>query len=309
MSNFPLSLKKIKGPGWTQDDNLHEILRRLGGFIEPPAVVQKIVPGDIPQHLPTFANDGSRIDIGQSSLTAVSKINHLGTPVWTVDVTDINASADMWGPLWWYDNVDVALWVMAVDTATTPNTYTLARLADSDGGITVIGGQQCDALADYDRYLNKAFCERAAHGAGDFRIRYDTYNCTISAGNGSILAGPTQQTQNNIPIGITGFPGHYETADGSIVVLAGATWDPTAHMSIMRIMRGGNTAIVEREKTLSMIGSGGAVAFILWDDCVALVCTPGYPTATLIGKKFFARTDFDRWLSDLADAFGLPAGA
>ncbi len=309
MSKYPLSLRQLKGDGWVEADNLHTLSERLAGNVKPPQTVSKIDASGAANALPTPDNDGSYIVLPASSTGVLARYTGLAAPVWTVARTDIDVGAEYWTPFVWLDTVDACLYVMTLDNGS--NTWTLAKIALSDGGVTVIGTATAPAGFMVYGYFDSLSTRvvRAAAGSGDFTVDYAGYRITLSSGSGAILSGPTQITQAGVSVKKL----VYASADGNVLInMAPTRFASTAPSTISTdVQRGGSVGRYSLDGT-NHIGNlqnyTGPTSFIVWGDCVA-----GYSSflsgsdSRWYGARFFDRTDFDRWINDIAELLGLPA--
>lgn len=247
---------------------------------KPPTKLVKSLNN--PGGLPTPDNDGSYITI---TYTQFAKYNTAGNPIWSVAPTDINTNCDRFTGCAWLDTSDSAIWVWAYDSGTTPDTYYLAKIALSDGAITNIGTcQPGDGYFEY--YFERYYNERASMGSGNLTIRDGDYKIVLSTTDGSIVSAATQVTQNGIAIDSYA---NYETADGSIYWVGTADTGPT-----VKLKRGGLTKQIRLPD--ECYWNGGYPR--LWGGYVAI--------KNNYSPTFFNRTDFDNWLAELADFYGLP---
>ena len=236
--------------------------------------------------LPTPTEDGTSIKFDAYN---VYRYAMDGTSVWHIYKTDIDATCDYFTGAFWLDAVDSALWIWAYDTGASPNTYYLAKIALSTGVVTNVGTcQPGDGL--FSLTTAYYYCERVSMGSGNLTIRDGDYKIVLSTIDGSIVTAATQVTQNSIAI--SGYT-NYETDDGSIYV----TYTISGTEPSVKIMRGGSwkkITLPNEFKTFNYYFP------YLWNGYVALI----YDTSSM--PIFFSRVDFDAWLVDLCDYYGLP---
>ena len=278
----------------------------VGGLRPPMTIHRKFYCGadalTYANWLPTIANDGSMIRLPTNGTGSVERYDSAGNVVWTRACTYVNAACDKWGGLIWYDNVDEALWVFAIDTGATPDRVYVAKLDDLTGTITSIGSFQADV--NLSRGDQGGFIERAAHGSGDFTICDDNDSYVISSSDGSIVSGPVGITLG----GITPHHPGYRTADGMTMIRTGPLYTGAAFL--VSVYRGGGVGEILFYGSTDGNGFGVYNQYaccILWDSYVATsVGFADSAVSTPYGPRYFELVDFDRWLNDIADILGLP---
>ena len=294
----------------------------VAGSVIPPQVIDDRICPQV-GGLPSFDNDGSYImppgeDTGEPYLwRKYSKTNAL---VWSVAPADIHADAPVAWIFHWYDSVDDALWVGAGGAINIGEIW-VAKIADSDGTVTYVGKTTLSSnfqgtLVSGHRRRGNWYAARAAAGSGDITIYNLTKFAVISSANASEVTPPALITQDGV--NIIDRSG-YLSADGKVMCTG-------IHSERMRSVDAVPHIEVKRGGALGLCllppWPGFPYTFRgrfeLWDGYVALV--PGgdetwsstYSATTTwstFGPRFFDRTDFDRWLNDLADALGLPEAA
>jgi hypothetical protein len=285
--------------------NIKEFLGGMG--IDPPKVVEKqIVEYQHSLVMPYLSIASAQYVIlpQQVASSSLSKYTEAKALAWSVDFTDIDADADQWAPVFWYDTVDAAIWVLVMDTGTSPVTLTLGKVLWSTGGLTVIGSCQPSGFMTAAEYARaKTHVERANMGSGNLIVVYNGKKVEISTADGSLVSGPTMLTQDGINLN-TMANVNYITEDGLLAVGGNAIF--TDYESVMWLMRGGGIGGVVHK--LCMINTA-LNALMIWGNCVTTIGEwAGSVSSNIItGPRFWDRPDFDRWLNDLADSICLPA--
>lgn len=268
-------------------------------MLAPPKPIIKLGTNWVQGYnFPTLTEDGSYIHLPYSGTDSFFRYDNTNTAIWQVNKGNIDSSVNYWAGAVWLDRTDEKLWVWAVDTDTTPDTYYLANIALSDGTITQVGScQPGDGLFNY--YRTTYYTERAEMGSGDLTIRDGEQQIVISTTDGSIVTPATQITQNGIVLANNV---SYQTENGKIYLGYPTVGDSNYSIgAYCYIQRGGVLS-----KVVLPILSPGAITTgysTLWDGYVAV---GSGTTGTMYNARFFERADFDDWLKRIADYYGFP---
>lgn len=218
------------------------------------------------------------------------------TTVWTVNATDVNAAADgFWGiQACWYDSVNDRLYVVAIDTGTTPDTYYLAYITVETGAITNVGNAQFGTQpTDINGDLTVNI-QRGAIDSGNFTVRTSDRTIVINESTGAEVSNAAE---TNV---LAGFEvGTYSTLDATIMVHKNAL-DSTETSGAFELIKSGNMIRVPSPMPLfSNVLNGTEENFLPWGDKVKVLKNTN--TATTGGViRTFNRAQFDQWLQDVA---------
>jgi hypothetical protein len=283
--------------------NIKEFLGGMG--IDPPTVVEKMVPSHSNGRLlPSLSKtDPNHIELPVSQTDPLIKYSGAKAVLWSVEHTDIAAAANVWAPVFWYDTVDDAIWVLVLDTDTSPDTLTLGKIDWDTGGVTVLGSCQVDTIIAGQSSFMHAYVYRASMGSGDLVVVFDGQEIRISTVDGSLVSGPTMLTNGGLDL-VTLANVNYITEDGLLAVGDTGFSGYDEEMYLMR--NGGIGGVVPNLCNLTN-SIHPYVSIIIWGNCVAAV--KGFYAGIqvgLTGPRYWDRPDFDRWLNELADSIGLP---
>jgi len=226
-------------------------------------------------------------------------VGKLGTTtVWTVNVTDINAAADQWIGVYsnWYDDINDRLYVFAVDTATTPDTLYTAYITLETGAVTNVG----NVLLTTDPVLptTAGHCGvfRTAIDSGNFTLFFRDRTIVINESTGAEVSNiaSTNTTES------TQF-GNYVTLDGTVSLFR--IINGSANSSYVELTRSKNSVRVPMPEALLGNVTAAVIVVSPWGDKVKLF--EGAGTANSPMLRTFLRSDFDSWLSAVADFGGL----
>lgn len=150
-----------------------------------------------------FAGDGDYIDLPITVGSNVEYFNAAGVSQWTVSRGNVDAAIDHWAGFFFDDNL---IYVVGVDTGTSPRTYYTASI-DSSGTVVNIGNDQ--PVSDFNvgggnewwntsvfTGASSSSIQREAVGSGNILmyalITGGWETMTISIANGSILLDPSE---------------------------------------------------------------------------------------------------------------------
>ena len=210
--------------------------------------------------------------------------------VWTVDSSDINASAVGYygaGRACWYDSVNDRLYVFAYDSGTTPDTLYTAYITVETGAITQVGNVQLsvDLFSTTER---STAVHRDAIDSGNFTLENRQRIVVIDSATGAEVSNVARSP--SLLAVMT-----YVTQDG--LTFASAMTEGT---HLMQITKGGiNTEVPLVPYMLG--GDSNILDPIRWGDMVVML--PQQPVDAIF--RAFDVTEFDEWLAKMADLGGL----
>lgn len=265
----------------------------IGGFPRPPQCSPRICPTGMYQ-FPTYTDSAACVTLPYSSTGTLSLTNSFGTILWTKPVTDINATCDAWGGLFYMDEADLSIWVWGYDAATA-NSY-LAKLNVSTGAVTNVGV----AIPPMGlRGFSSSIFEVTRDVNGDFIVRNGRASALVYHTTGAItdtsltltdpLYGNYRTVANDLAFGYGSFMG--STSSGTYFQPA-----------ICYIERGG----VQGKFSVPFGVPLGPCS--LWQGR-AYICYLGSIYSNVMSPRMWERNVFDIWLHQIADYIGLPPAA
>jgi hypothetical protein len=297
-------LAEIKGAGWLAGDNLHELMalayRGLTGCVRPPTPIDTVNVGSNGRCLPLV--EGGYIQLPEGSAGVFTKYNDAGVSQWTVNPAAINAAATGMVPVVWYDTVDGMLWAMAKNTADTPDTIYSGKVNATTGAVTAVGSCSLDGIATTSFALS--YFRSDALGSGNLILSWAFKKYVFSSANGSLVSGPTDEKLGGVaPAGLLN--SGYHTADETLHI-AGAMLGISGDGMQIGVYRGGAFGVYQT--TSHVFGAVGNAdgAILPWGPNKVALAASNQLTCMVYGPRIFERTDFDRWLHDVADVLGLP---
>lgn len=171
---------------------------------------------------PGFAGNGDYVVLPYSPITALSYYNNAGALVWTKAHTDINGAATGWVGIT-YDSIDNLLYVVALDSTTTPDRFHTASI-NAAGTITTIGYAQ--PSVDFNNTpgwltggtvitVGNSVVQRVANGSGNLYVRAMTgtglQEAEINIATGAFVVDPHTLST------VTGACLLYQTNDGAYI--------------------------------------------------------------------------------------------
>jgi hypothetical protein len=148
-----------------------------------------------------FNGDGDRIELPTGSGNTLDYYNNANAVQWTVSRTaDINAATTNWCGFY-YDKTDDLIYMVAVDSTTTPDTFFTASV-NSSGTVVNIGNAQPSvdfaATPGWHNGPNSnqsSLIQRESDGSGNLALRMSQSSgfqeMIINISNGAIVSDPT----------------------------------------------------------------------------------------------------------------------
>lgn len=254
--------------------------------------------GNIIPHNGTLV-DNIDIPIAFSTSSTGDIIGKLGTAtVWTVNATDVNAAADGFLGVhsFWYDNVNDRMYVFAVDTGTTPDTYYTKYITVETGAITDVGSVQVATDPASPTTASNLTISRAAVDSGNFTLTFNERTIVLSESDGSEVSNDASTNRTEAAL-----IGSYASLDGTIhfnSIICGTTDN-----SSMLITRSGNSGRLPMPSVMFQNSSTTTLRAIAWGDKVKFIDSGGAAGKYLV--RTFLRTEFDAWLSLVCDFGGV----
>lgn len=223
----------------------------------------------------------------------------LGTTlVWTVNPTDINALVDGFigaSLACWYDSINDRLYVFGLDSGTAPDTLYTAFITLETGAVTSVGNAQLSADSSDNFNLSKVSVGRDSIDSGNFNLQFLNRTIVINDSTGAEVSNvaSTNTTEGNDI-------GNYRTLDGKISVKGVS--QASAGDANLQLTQNKNTVTVPIPDSLFAVVGTGLISVIPWGDKVKLYV--GTPTNQEMVRTFL-RSDFDEWLTKVANHGGL----
>ncbi len=251
--------------------------------------------------LPLVDNDGSGLLMNSNS--DITKYDTNGNIVWTISPSNIHVDCDFLVKVHpFYDSGTDLLWGLWGDYATSPYTHHLASIDCSTGVINYKGAFQ-KSNADGHESDSSFSVYRQLDMASDGNILYDVqntaqdhYEMKISSTNGSLLYETSSWTSTKSAVRF----GYISKDRLSSIYIDDSTYD-----IIIMIQRGHNYAQAYTSQAMeypSRNTSGYDIKVSPWmSDYVIISDVYG-----LDAQKLMLRSEFDKWMNDIADYYGLP---
>lgn len=215
--------------------------------------------------------------------------------IWTVAPSNINAAADFWSGLLWFDSVAGELFIGATDTGTGPDTHYLASINVTSGAITNIGTFTSDQFS-----LGSASVmgtERASETTGNFFCTNEGHRFEINESTGALISDTTpvvdgitsNGTETN---GILEPNGKYYIRD----TLSPTTSIPFPHIRVDRL----GTGSAQKNVIIplpALTAVTGAVYARHWGPNIAIL-TFATTNRTIAAGRLFDKTDFFRYIDE-----------
>jgi len=220
-----------------------------------------------------------------------------GSLVWSVNATDVNAACDGWMGIvsHIYDSTNDRLYVFAVDAGTSPYTLYTAYITLETGAVTNVGNHQLAANPTNYNAIGGAAPNRPNIASGNFTLLFEDRTVVVDETDGSRVSDTASTNITG-----TNSPGTYTTADGTTSIWQ-STFGDTGQSVITK--SGVSTRISTVFKyDFGNKGLTSGVYFVNWGDKVKAY-SPGGVDVPII--RTFLKTDFDDWLSDMADYAGI----
>lgn len=219
------------------------------------------------------------------------------TLVWSVGADDLNAACDGFLGIQscFYDSVNDRLYVLGIDTATTPYTYYLAYITLETGAVTNIGNAQFSTDPAGATISSGPSINRTAIDIGNFTI--------ISSDRTIVINESTGAEISNVAGGAGATPGSYATADGTIYLYR-VFYNSTESCGAVNLTKDGQfLSIPAPQPLVSNALVGTTINVLPWGDKVKLLADTTTTNAGIL--RTFNRSQFDAWLQEVAKFGGV----
>jgi len=202
----------------------------------------------------------------------------------------------------YYSGVDDVVYVIT-SNSTSPYNIMLSKLDKTNGAITNLSTTiSIPTISSHTTFSYFSLLQLSSTNLLLISTKMDTAGKIIEFTNTGTVASDTSIIQNGIELFLAvdsnDVPITYRSADGTILAgirnFSGVGYDN----DMLYVARGGAFRIII--DNFRDIISGQLLT--LWNDFVVVV---GTDVATRNSTRFFVRTDFDRWLSDVCDSVGI----
>lgn len=243
---------------------------------------------------------GTLIDSVETPYNAATQPYHgrLGTSIiWTVYAVDVFAGSTGWVGVYtvWYDSVNDRLYVFALDTSQSPDFIYTAYITLETGAVTNVGNVQLSADPLTPHSPDHCAVSRSAIDSGNFTLVFEDRTIVINESTGAEISNVASANVTE-----SRAIGSYSTLDG--IVFLGPVSTGVAETTIS-IIRGGNNCLVPAPAGIVATTSVGNGAFLPWGDKVKFLEKTGGVNRVM--TRTYLRTEFDAWLSKVADFGGL----
>lgn len=215
------------------------------------------------------------------------------TLVWSVGADDLNVACDGFLGVYscFYDNVNDRLYVLGIDTATTPDTYYLAYITLETGAVTNVGGAQFSVDPAGITTEGGPLISRSSVSSGNFTI--------ISSDRTIVIDETTGAEVSNVAGGSGSTSGSYSTVDGTIYFYR-VFFDTGESTGSIDLTKDGQFLGVPCPQPLlnNALAGNTSIVALPWGDKVKIAVNS---TATNGGiLRTFNRSQFDAWLQEVA---------
>lgn len=256
--------------------------------------------------LPGFVGNGDIIAMPSIANGAWSYYNSSGTQVFSFGPANANASADYWAGLY-YDGDEDAVYMVAYDSATTPDTFYLCKRT---AGVTTAIGSGVQITFTSSPYWSYApnlpggsLIQPTPDNTSTIDIRVaengKMTQYTLDKTTGAQVGGGVNLYNTNVTGNV---PCFYETPNGNHVSIISSSDTNTAtavvgNGTVFRPMR------VSQELTgLYVYATNQYVKPIVWGDYVVVTTCSNTGGIT---PPLYYKTDFDNWVDSLAENIGI----
>jgi len=158
-------------------------------------------------NLEGFAGDGDYIELPSTNTDTLDYFDAAGSVQWTTARTDLGAAVDNWMGFT-LDATDDLIYMVGVDTATSPNTYFLSNVNQAGTVVNIGNAQPAGDFTPASPAWNTApgtdgssLIQRVADGAGNMlvTVRNNTggvEQLVMDITNGTIVSDPTPVTSD-----------------------------------------------------------------------------------------------------------------